>query len=133
MFVNGYTIAAKAYLRGANLSEADLSVANLSVANLRGAYLREANLSGANLRGAIWKSGRAIKKVPLQISGLRWPVMILDEHMQIGCQVHPLKNWEEFSDAHIRAMDGSDALTFWRQYKTMLLSLAKTGQIYYED
>jgi hypothetical protein len=50
-------VAAKANLRGADLSRADLRGANLSGAdlsgaNLRGANLRGADLSGANLRGA---------------------------------------------------------------------------------
>ena len=104
---------------GANLSGADLSDANLSGANLSGAYL-----SGANLSGAKWSDGVTINRAPLQIFGLRWPVSILDEHMQIGCQLHTLAAWADFDDAAIAAMDGRDALRFWRAHKAGLLAMA---------
>ena len=108
-----------AYLRGADLSDANLSGAYLSDANLSGAYL-----SGANLSGAKWSDGVTINRAPLQIFGLRWPVSILDEHMQIGCQLHTLAAWADFDDAAIAAMDGRDALRFWRAHKAGLLAMA---------
>ena len=121
-----------ANLSGANLSDANLSGANLygahlSGANLYGAHLSGANLSGANLYGAKWRNGVVINKAPIQLFCLRWRVTILDEHMQIGCELHKLRDWAEYDDKRIIAMDGRDALRFWRQHKDVLLGLAKSA------
>ena len=45
--------------------------------------------------------------------------------MTIGCQTHALSAWEAFGDEEIVAMDGRDALRFWRAHKDALLSLAR--------
>ena len=65
--------------------------------------------------------------MPIQLFGLRWRVMILDEHMQIGCELHKLSDWEIYDDARIAAMDGRNALRFWRAHKDALLGLAKSA------
>jgi hypothetical protein len=111
-------------LSRANLSGADLSGADLSRADLSGADLHGADLSGADLHGAKWTETITIKKQPIQLSGLRWSVTVLDAHMQIGCQLHSFHDWEAFDDAAIAAMDGRDALRFWRAHKEGLLALA---------
>ena len=111
-------------LGDANLRDANLGDANLRDANLRGADLIGANLSSADLRGAKWADGVTISRTPLQIYGLHWAVTILDLHMQIGCQLHALDAWAAFSDDEIAAMDGRNALRFWRAHKTALLALA---------
>ena len=113
-----------AYLSSANLSDANLSGAYLSSANLSDANLSGANLSDAYLSDAKWCNGITINYAPLQLSGLHWMVYILDNHMQIGCELHTLAEWAEFDDARIVAMDGKDALRFWRSHKAALLSLA---------
>jgi hypothetical protein len=123
-----------AYLSGANLSGANLSGANLSGAylsdaNLSGAYLSDANLSDANLsyanlRGAKWTDAIVINQVPLQLYGLLWTVTILDSHMQIGCELHSLAEWDAFDDTRIVRMD-RQALRFWREHKAALLALAR--------
>jgi len=46
--------------------------------------------------------------------------------MQIGCELHSLAEWAAFDDARIVAMDGRDALRFWRDHKEALLSLARS-------
>ena len=69
-------------------------------------------------------SGKS-SRTPIQISGLHWPVTILDQHMQIGCQLHSLHEWSSFDDAQIAAMDGREALRFWRLNKDALLSIAR--------
>ena len=114
---------AGANLAGANLSGANLTDANLAGANLSGANLAGANLTGANLAGAKWR-GIVISKPPLQLFGLKWRVTLLDAHMQIGCEFHSLSEWSAFDDARIVAMDGRDALRFWRDYKAVLFGLA---------
>jgi len=129
-----YANLSGAYLSGANLSGANLSDANLSCAYLSGANLSGANLSGANLSGAYlsganlsgakWRDGITINRAPLQLSGLHWAVYILDDHMQIGCELHTLAEWAAFDDARIVEMDGKNALRFWRNHKAALLELA---------
>ena len=112
---------ADAYLAGANLAGA-----NLAGADLAGADLERANLAGADLAGAKWRDGVVISKPPIQLYGLHWTVTILDAHMQIGCELHSLAEWAAFNDARIVAMDGRDALRFWRDHKDALLSLARS-------
>ena len=119
MQANGYEIAPNADLYGADLYGADLQGANLYCANLQ-----SADLQGADLQGAIWAEGIILTRAPLQVTGLMWHVFILDAHMQIGCQLHPLADWAAFDDARIVEMDGRNALRFWRQYKAALLAMA---------
>ena len=113
-------------LSGADLSRADLSGADLSGAYLSGAYLSRAYLSGAYLSGAKWRDAIAINRAPLMLAGLTWDVYILDQHMQIGCELHAIAEWREFDDARITQMDGRDALRFWRAHKATLLALAES-------
>ena len=97
----------------------------LSRANLSGADLSDANLSGANLSGAKWHD-IIINRAPLHISiPHQWTITILDAHMQIGCEFHALSDWRTFDDARIVAMDGKNALRFWRTYKAALLAMAE--------
>ena len=111
----------------ANLTEANLACANLTEANLAEANLTSANLTGVNLIGAKWKGGIVINKPPIQLFGLRWRVTILEKHMQIGCELHKLSDWAEYDDARIAAMDGRNALRFWRAHKDVLLGLARSA------
>ena len=97
-------------------------------ANLRGADLTDANLRGANLRVADLRGatiyGIKITRTPVTIDGLRWGVTIIDGHIEIGCQFHPIGAWSAFDDAAIAAMDGRDALRFWREHKAIIMALA---------
>ena len=96
-------------------------------ANLTSANLADANLTDANLAGAKWKGGIVINKPPIQLFGLRWRVTILEKHMQIGCELHKLSDWAKYDDARIAAMDGRNALRFWRAHKDVLLGLARSA------
>jgi hypothetical protein len=116
---------AGANLAGANLDGAYLARANLAGANLDGAYLAGANLDGANLDGAKWRGGIVIRRAPLQVAGLLWSVTILDQHMQIGCELHSLHDWAQFDERRIAEMDGRDAVRFWRAHGPGLLALAR--------
>ena len=89
---------------------------------------RDANLRGADLRGAKWRDGVTIQKVPVQIYGLYWPVTVLDEHIQIGCQFHKTSEWADFEDSAIIEMDGRNALRFWRANKLAIIALAVAHQ-----
>jgi hypothetical protein len=133
---------AGAYLAGAYLADANLAGADLAGANLAGAYLADANLAGANLAdanlagadlaGAKWRDGIVIQKPPIQLYGLFWSVTILDAHMQIGCELHSLADWQTFDDERICEMSGKDALRFWRSHKDALLSLARSAERSFE-
>ena len=103
---------------------AALEQATVAKINLGGANLSGANLSDANLIGAQWRNGITINRAPLQLSGLYWMVYILDDHMQIGCELHTLAEWSAFDDARIVEMGGKNALRFWRNHNASLLALA---------
>ena len=116
---------ADANLAGANLARANLAGANLAGANLADAILAGANLADANLAGAKWANGAAITRAPLQLFGLDYPVTIVDAHMQIGCELHSLAEWEAFDDERISRMDGKRARRFWDAHRDTLLALAR--------
>jgi hypothetical protein len=61
----------------------------------------------------------------LSLNGLRWPVSTDGARIQIGCQNHSTADWQAFDDAAIVAMDGRDALRFWRTYKATILAMAQ--------
>jgi len=110
-----YTSLAYANLKGANLE-----YANLEGANLRGANLRDANLKGANLKGAnlVSTTGNSIHLKSIFCG--TYDVTYTAEVMQIGCQRHKLEDWWSFDDNHILAMDGEEALNWWRTWKPIL-------------
>ena len=116
----------KAIDAGADLTDACLTGADLTDACLTGANLTDAYLTDADLTGAKWRDGIDISKRPIQLFGLRWNVTILDQHMEIGCQLHPLHSWDLFTDEKIAEMDG-DALEFWRAHKSLLLGMAQSA------
>ena len=109
-----------ANLSGANLSGADLSGAYLSGANLFGADLSGANLFGADLIGAKYRKA-TITGQPIQISGLRWDVLIIAGYIQIGCEEHLIADWRGFDDERIAKMD-INALEFWKVNKERILA-----------
>ena len=114
-----------AHLSGADLSKANLSKANLSWAHLSWAHLSGAHLSWADLSGATIRNGITVKRAPLQVSCLVWPIIIWDSHMQIGCEFHSIAEWAAFDDEQIAGMH-NDALRFWGAHKAALLALAKS-------
>jgi uncharacterized protein YjbI with pentapeptide repeats len=100
-----------------------LEKAHSSRANLSGANLYGANLYGANLYGAK-NDGEEIAITPIPIGGLRWPVLVTDGYMRIGCQRHSHDEWASFTAAQIEDM-ASDAPDFWAQWKDSLLSMCR--------
>ena len=112
-----------AYLQGAYLKGAYLKGADLKGAYLQGAYLQDAYLKGAYLRCAEI-DGEKITKAPLSIDGLRYWCLISDGFMRLGCKRFTHAEWVEFNDEQISDMD-SDALEFWKKFKTPLLEMCK--------
>lgn len=108
----------------ANLSEADLWEADLRGADLRGADLWGANLRGANLREAdLWGATGNLSEIK-SIFLDTWPITYTSEYLQIGCERHPIKDWWEFDDSRIDAMD-SAAFYWWQKWKEQLRNLIK--------
>ena len=122
-YLNGANLK-RAYLKGANLEGAYLEGADLRGAYLEGAYLRGANLFGANLENATYGEGVAISAAPLQISGLEWEIIIFDNHMKIGCELHPIAEWATFKDTRIKLMN-FHAIAFWHEHKSMIMTCAE--------
>ena len=120
---------AGADLAGAYLARADLAGAYLARANLAGAYLAGANLAGAYLAGADLAGAKisdsiTITRAPLQILGLPYPILIFDQHMKIGCELHLIAEWTAFDNERISRMDGTRARRFWDRHKAAILALA---------
>jgi hypothetical protein len=110
-----------ASLDGASLIGASLDGASLDGARLDGARLDGASLIGASLIGARLV-GEVLSKAPISLFNLRWHVLITATFMKIGCKRYRHDEWKNFTDSEIEAMD-TDALAFWRKWKTPLLSL----------
>jgi len=118
-------------LRSADLSFADLRSADLSYADLSYANLSYANLSYADLIGSYYEEA-SISSIPLQISGLKWRIMIFDYHIKIGCQLFLTVEWEAFDDETIDSFHPK-ALVFWNKYKDFIIPAAKAHQKYNEE
>jgi len=111
-------------LRGADLRDADLRGADLRGANLRDADLWDADLLGADLRGAYY-NGEKLEKEPIQITGFKYSVLITKEQIKIGCELHKVAQWQKFTNKEIIAMDGKEALEWWRTYKDLIFKAHK--------
>ena len=119
---NNLKITLQAALKnGANLEGANLRGANLYSANLEGADLEGVDLRGANLYGANLE-GEKLTKTPLQLNNLKWPVLISDKYLRIGCQRFTIEEWKNFDDETIVKMDFA-ALEFWRKWKAPIIAL----------
>ena len=107
------------------LEGAYLEGTNLRGAYLRGAYLEGANLEGTNLRGAKY-GDYSMDLIPIQVDGLKWYVLILDDAMKIGCELHSTREWMEFNDSEISRMDDG-ALDWWRLWKTPIMAIVNAS------
>lgn len=106
---------------GAYLSGARFRDTNLSGADFSGAYFGGADFSGADFRGAIFY-GSPVNLEPLQLYGLIWDVVITENHLRIGCEVHTHDEWSSFSNRVISTMERG-AVPFWRENQSTLLAL----------
>ena len=88
------------------------------------AYRAGANLTGAYFRGAKYADFE-IKTAPLTIDNLRYHVLIFDEHMKIGCQLHTHMEWAKFTTQEIEYMAGVNGAKLWKIWKKPLLEMCK--------
>jgi len=105
-----------AKLWGTNFSYAILRYANLSGTNLLDANLTCADLYGANLRGTIGNMSE-VRSMYLE----PFNVAFTKDFLQIDCEGHLIKEWENFSDEDIDNMN-IHALTFWKRWKKTIFS-----------
>jgi len=54
-------------------------------------------------------------------------VTFTDHNIIIGCQIHSVKEWTEFTNEQISDMS-EGALEFWNQYRSIILAIAKNHQ-----
>jgi len=55
----------------------------------------------------------------------RWDITIMDEHIQIGCELHTIKEWFSYGDSRISKM-GPSALDWWLRNRKWLKLLCET-------
>lgn len=107
--------AFRANFHAANLKCASFANARLCGARFTGAHLDGADFTKADIRGAI---GNGKEMVSLQLE--RWPVVIVQGHMAIGCQQYSIADWWGFSDETIHYMDERHALDWWKKWRPVL-------------
>jgi Pentapeptide repeats (8 copies) len=110
-------------LEKANLREADLRLADLRLADLRGANLEKADLRLADLRGAdlywtnLQRADLEDSIPPLKrlksIFGFEYPIAIIDDVIEVGCQRHDYEEWKSFTQEEIYKMGGNKAIEFY--------------------
>ena len=65
--------------------------------------------------------------IPKVITGLLYTITITDEHLRAGCQVHTFQEWRAKTDRDVLAMDGKDALVFYKETLIPLMDALKLG------
>ena len=86
-----------------------------------------ADLSKANLSEAKYAYCRGNNTTIKTIHCDTYDIAYTDAVLQIGCEQHEIAEWWKFSDAKIRAMDGSEALDWWKIWKASDGTLDNTG------
>jgi len=66
----------------------------------------------------------SINCLPINITGLRYPISVAGDLLQIGCQLHTIDTWDILSDTEIDSMDVY-ALEFWTKHKQTILQIAR--------
>lgn len=141
-----------ANLSGANLSWTNLSGANLSGANLSGAKLYKtelfgvdmcgadlsrtdlsrANLSGAKLfRASLGEDNKGhliTARMPLiMLEGLKYKIIIFDRHIQVGCEIHTIRDWNTFTEDDITAFDTEASARLCLKLRPSIIKLARAS------
>ena len=70
------------------------------------------------------KKGEVTKR-PINIVGLYYNVTIYNDLIQIGCELHSVSEWENFTDRRILEMDGKKALEFWKVWKDTVIGTSR--------
>jgi hypothetical protein len=84
----------------------------------------------AEVRGHAEVSCGDIKKLGdvKNITGERYNITILPNHIQIGCQLWHKDVWWNFEDREILEMDGKEGLKWWKRWKPILMLMCNTEE-----
>ena len=72
----------------------------------------------------VYGNAEVSKLCLVNIIGLNWNITISDYHIQIGCELHTIEQWEKFTDEEILDMD-SNSLNWWKDHRAIILKIAK--------
>ena len=103
-----------------------------------GVYGKARVYGNAGVSGNAWVSGNASVYGNARVSGdaevsglclvhiigLNWDITISDYHIQIGCELHTIEQWEKFTDKEILDM-GPNSLNWWKDFRSIILKIAK--------
>ena len=78
---------------------------------------------GANLSRVEYNREK-LDKIPIQVLGLKYQILITKEQIKIGCELHKSSEWEKFKDSRIKLMD-KEALEWWKANKKIIMGLHK--------
>ena len=110
-----------------------INFGNVKIGDVGGFIGSEKNLShyglcwvfgNAQVFGNAWVFGEC-SKTPVVISGLKYPITIIDSDLRVGCQFHSFNYWKSVKDVQLRAMDGNDAVEFYHSTLKPLMELLK--------
>lgn len=118
-----------------------VAFADVSVGDVGGYVEDERNLAhtgdawvygDARVSGDTQVSGDARVSVvclatPKVITGLLYTLTITDEHLRAECQVHTFHEWRTKTEREVLAMDGKDALVFYKKALIPLMDVFKLG------
>lgn len=92
---------------------------------LGGFIEKENNLS--QVYGDAWVSGNAlVKKTPIVISGLKYPITITDQHMIIGCEIKTFAEWCKIPQSEIQNKHSDGNLwKIWKPILTRIINVTK--------
>ena len=96
--------------------------------SFKGSHITNSNFETAStiLNGTFadctWK-GKPFKRPPIIIEGLEYPITVLDEYMEVGCQ-HETIEWFRNADNRVAAgAEGLRAARFWKRNKAWILEM----------
>ena len=86
-----------------------------------------------------WVSGNALvygnarvydnaRVSPISITNLKYQTTITDNHLRVGCEMHTFEEWNKFSDNRILAMEGKEALKWWKAHKPLIMGIIKENR-----
>jgi carbonic anhydrase/acetyltransferase-like protein (isoleucine patch superfamily) len=68
--------------------------------------------------------GAIVTKAVNTIFTDQYNITITDNYLTIGCENHPIEDWEAFTDAQISKMD-TEALKWWKVWKPIIFTIIK--------
>jgi hypothetical protein len=89
------------------------------------ADLRSTNLSSADLRSANLSFALGDNNFVKTIQADKYIITFTKDIINIGCEKHTKEEWVNFTDKEIIAMDGKEALIWWKKWKPILITIVE--------